>query len=69
MAKPRQIAITAGDMESAARAEASGAVYHGQIKAIGNGPREERRYRDPNGSHFDVATKDHAKRVWCIPAE
>jgi catechol 2,3-dioxygenase-like lactoylglutathione lyase family enzyme len=58
------------DMESgAARVEQSGAVYHGQIKGIGAGPQEERKYRDPNGIHFDVATKDHAKRVWCIPAE
>src|SRR5690349_6448771 len=38
------------DMESgSARVEESGAVYHGQIKGIGAGPKEERKYRDPNG--------------------
>jgi catechol 2,3-dioxygenase-like lactoylglutathione lyase family enzyme len=64
------IGFLVDDMEQgAARVEESGAVYHGQIKGIGNGPQEERKYRGPDGIHFDVATKAHAKRVWCIPAE
>jgi catechol 2,3-dioxygenase-like lactoylglutathione lyase family enzyme len=64
------IGFLVDEMESgAARVEESGAVYHGQIKGIGNGPKEERKYRDPNGIHFDIAANDHAKRVWCIPAE
>ena len=57
------------DMEAgAARVEESGGTYHGQIKNIGGGPKSERKYRDPNGVHFDIATAEHAHRVWCIPA-
>ena len=64
------IGFLVDEMEAgASRVEESGAVYHGQIKGIGNGPKEERKYRDPNGIHFDVATREHAKRVWCIPGE
>lgn len=64
------IGFLVDDMEKgAAQVEGSGAVYHGQIKGIGGGPQEERKYRDPNGIHFDVATQAHAKRVWCIPGE
>lgn len=58
------------DMEAgAARVEESGGTYHGQIKNIGGGPKSERKYRDPNGVPFDIATAEHAHRVWCIPAE
>jgi catechol 2,3-dioxygenase-like lactoylglutathione lyase family enzyme len=58
------------DMETgAAKVEASGAAYHGQIKNIGGGPKSERKYRDPNGIPFDIATAEHAHTVWCIPAE
>ncbi len=52
----------------AAQVEKAGAVYHGQIKNIGGGPQSERKYRDPNGLPFDVATPEHAMKVWCIPA-
>ncbi|MCW5574898.1 MAG: VOC family protein [Burkholderiales bacterium] len=56
------------DMESsAAQAEKAGAVYHGQIKNIGGGPKSERKYRDLNGLPFDIATPEHAVKVWCIP--
>jgi hypothetical protein len=55
--------------DGATRVEESGGVYHGQIRGIGAGPQSERKYRDPNGIHFDVATTDHARRVWCIPGE
>ena len=55
--------------ETAGRVEANGGVYHGQIRNIGGGPKSERKYRDPNGIHFDIATAEHARRVWCIPAE
>ena len=64
------IGFLVDDMDKgAAQVEESGAQYHGQIKGIGAGPQEERKYRDPNGIYFDVATPAHAKRVWCIPAE
>lgn len=53
---------------AAARVEKSGGVYFGQIKNIGGGPRSERKYTDPNGVPFDVATPEHARKVWCIPA-
>ena len=57
------------DMDTgAAQVEESGAVYHGQIRGIGGGPKSERKYRDPNGIQFDIATAEHARRVWCIPA-
>ena len=58
------------DMETGAtRVEESGGTYHGQIRNIGGGPKSERKYRDPNGVAFDIATAEHAQRVWCIPAE
>ena len=64
------IGFLVDDMDKgAAQVEENGAQYHGQIKGIGAGPQEERKYRDPNGIYFDVATPAHAKRVWCIPAE
>lgn len=64
------IGFLTDDMESgAARVESNGGVYHGQIRNIGGGPKSERKYRDPNGIHFDVATPEHARRVWCIPGE
>jgi len=58
------------DMDQAvSKVEASGGVYHGQIKNIGQGPKSERKYRDPNGQLFDIATADHAEKVWCIPTK
>jgi predicted enzyme related to lactoylglutathione lyase len=54
--------------EAAAKVEKSGGTYAGQIKNIGEGPRFERKYTDPNGVPFDVATPEHARKVWCIPA-
>jgi predicted enzyme related to lactoylglutathione lyase len=64
------IGFLVDDMENgASRVEDNGGVYHGQIKNIGGGPKSERKYRDPNGIHFDVATAEHARKVWCIPGE
>ena len=64
------IGFLVDDMESGAtRVEGQGGVYHGQIRNIGGGPKSERKYRDPNGIHFDVATPEHARKVWCIPGE
>lgn len=64
------IGFLVDDMDRAAtRVEDSGGTYHGQIRNIGGGPKSERKYRDPNGIHFDVATAEHARRVWCIPAD
>jgi catechol 2,3-dioxygenase-like lactoylglutathione lyase family enzyme len=61
--------VLVDDMDAGAqRAEQSGAVYHGQIRGIGAGPQSERKYRDPNGLPFDIATPEHARKVWCIPA-
>jgi predicted enzyme related to lactoylglutathione lyase len=54
--------------ETAAKVEQSGGTYAGQIKEIGGGPRSERKYTDPDGVPFDVATPEHARKVWCIPA-
>lgn len=54
--------------EAAARIEASGGKYYGQIKNIGDGPQSERKYRDPNGIDFDIVNADHLGRVWKIPA-
>jgi predicted enzyme related to lactoylglutathione lyase len=54
--------------EAAAKVEKSGGTYAGQIKNIGEGARTERKYTDPDGTPFDVATPEHARKVWCIPA-
>jgi predicted enzyme related to lactoylglutathione lyase len=54
--------------DAAARVEKNGGTYAGQIKEIGGGPRSERKYTDPDGVPIDVATPDHARKVWCIPA-
>ncbi|MDB5811852.1 MAG: hypothetical protein JWN94_3974 [Betaproteobacteria bacterium] len=54
--------------EAAAKVEQGGGKYAGQIKEIGGGPRSERKYTDPDGVPFDVATPEHARKVWCIPA-
>lgn len=56
------------DMEAAAsKVEQSGGTYYGQIRNAGGGPKSERKFCDPNGLHFDIATAEHAHRVWCIP--
>ena len=56
------------DMEAqAARVEANGAVYHGEILGTGRGPMTERKYLDPNGQMFDITTADHARDMWRIP--
>ena len=58
------------DMDRAcASIEGAGGEYHGQVKNVGDGPKYERKYRDPNGVVFDVATKEHAESSWCIPAQ
>lgn len=64
------IGFLVDEMEAgAARVEKNGGVYHGQIRGIGAGPQSERKYRGPEGIHFDVATPEHARKVWCIPGE
>src|SRR5688572_26826868 len=58
------------DMEQiAAKVEANGAVYHGEILGTGKGPMTERKYLDPNGQMFDITTADHARDMWRIPVE
>jgi len=58
------------DMETqAAKVEANGAVYHGEILGTGRGPMTERKYLDPNGQMFDITTADHARNMWRIPVE
>ncbi len=58
------------DMEQeAAKVEANGAVYHGEILGTGKGPMTERKYLDPNGLMFDITTADHARNMWRIPVE
>lgn len=47
--------------------EAAGGVYHGQVKNVGKGPKYERKYRDPDGVVFDVATPEHAESSWRVP--
>jgi catechol 2,3-dioxygenase-like lactoylglutathione lyase family enzyme len=54
--------------QSADQVEAAGGVYHGQIN-VGEGPKTERKYRDPNGLVFDITTAEHARAVWCIPTD
>jgi len=49
--------------------EDAGGEYHGQIKNVGHGPKYERKYRDPTGIVFDVATIEHAESSWRIPGE
>ena len=55
--------------EVAAKVEANGAVYHGQILGVGRGPMTERKYLDPNGVMFDITTAEHARETWRIPVE
>jgi catechol 2,3-dioxygenase-like lactoylglutathione lyase family enzyme len=58
------------DMEEvAARVEANGATYHGEILGTGRGPMTERKYLDPNGVMFDITTAEHARDSWRIPVE
>lgn len=54
--------------EACASVEAAGGSYHGQVKNVGQGPDYERKYRDPNGVVFDIATEEHAKSSWRIPS-
>jgi catechol-2,3-dioxygenase len=55
--------------EVAAKVEAGGATYHGEILGSGKGPMTERKYLDPNGSMFDIATSDHVRNTWRIPVD
>lgn len=55
---------------AAARVEGAGAVYHGgPLGTTDSGPMTERKYADPNGLMFDIATADHARRVWHLTPE
>ncbi len=64
------IGFLVDDIETGtAQVEKAGGVYHGQIQNIGQGPKTERKYRDPNGLVFDVSTPEHARKVWCIPVD
>jgi catechol-2,3-dioxygenase len=55
--------------EMAAKVEANGAVYHGEILGAGTGPQGERKYLDPNGVMFDITTAPHARETWRIPVK
>ena len=56
------------DMDAAAAVlEAAGGVHCGQIVKENADAGIERKYRDPAGMVFDVATPEHARRVWAIP--
>ena len=58
------------DMDDAcASIEDAGGTYHGQIRSVGQGPKHERKYRDPVGVVLDVATIEHAEASWRIPGE
>ena len=58
------------DMETvAAKVDAAGGVYHGEILGTGRGPMTERKYVDPNGVMFDITTAEHARDSWRIPVE
>ena len=58
------------DMEDvAAKVEANGARYHGEILGVGRGPMGERKYLDPNGVMFDITTAEHARETWRIKVE
>jgi catechol 2,3-dioxygenase-like lactoylglutathione lyase family enzyme len=58
------------DMEEvAAKVEANGARYHGEILGVGRGPMGERKYLDPNGVMFDITTAEHARETWRIAVE
>ena len=64
------IGFVIDDMEDvASKVEANGAKYHGVIPGSGKGPMTERKYLDPNGSMFDIATGDHVRNVWRVPAD
>jgi catechol 2,3-dioxygenase-like lactoylglutathione lyase family enzyme len=55
--------------ETAAKLEANGARYHGEILGVGTGPQGERKYLDPNGVMFDITTAAHARETWRIKVE
>jgi len=55
--------------ETAAKIEANGARYHGEILGVGTGRQGERKYLDPNGVMFDITTAAHARATWLIKVE
>ena len=55
--------------EACAAVEKAGGDYHGQVKNVGAGPQYERKYRDPNGVVFDVASKEHAESSWRLDVD
>lgn len=63
------IGFLVDDMEAvAARLEAGGGVHCGQIARSSPDSGIERKYRDPDGLVFDIATREHARTVWRIQA-
>jgi len=63
------IGFLVDDMEAAAaKLEAGGGVHCGQISKTRADSNIERKYRDPDGLVFDIATREHARPVWGIPA-
>ena len=63
------IGFLVDDMDAAAaKLEAGGGVHCGQISRTHANANIERKYRDPNGLVFDIATPEHARPVWGIPA-
>lgn len=55
--------------EACAAVEKAGGDYHGQVKNVGAGRQYERKYRDPNGVVFDVASKEHAESSWRLDVD
>ena len=53
--------------ESSTLIETAGGTWHGQIDEAAEPSDRERKYRDPNGIVFDVATADHARDAWRLP--
>jgi catechol 2,3-dioxygenase-like lactoylglutathione lyase family enzyme len=63
------IGFLVDDMDAAAaRLEAGGSMHCGQIAKKNANSNIERKYRDPDGLVFDIATPEHARPVWGIPA-
>ena len=57
------------DLDTAsAQVEQAGGQYHGQIQNVGAAQNTERKYRDVNGVVFDIVNREHAERIWRIPA-
>ncbi|MGZ5094777.1 MAG: VOC family protein [Burkholderiales bacterium] len=55
------------DMDAAAaKLEEAGGMHCGQIVKKDANAAVERKYQDPSGMVFDIATREHAREVWGI---